>query len=151
MVSPCWRKLNKKLHKVDKFQLCNKMCASYWSCLKRPQIKLSVLVCHFLTWGFALGAEWREVCLQEKEHRPSGRTGVREGKAAAVGQCKNVQRWKKTTFLHKQVFSQNYFTGKNCLNCNKSEFTSKQCKMYFTKNMGTLPDPPFFFENCDRA
>ena len=40
------------------------------------------------------------------------------------------QTWKKTIFLHEQGLSPNNFTRNSCINYNKSEFATKQHKMY---------------------
>ena len=45
---------------------------------------------------------------------------------------------KKTTFLHEQGLSQNYFTQNRCVNYNKSEFAIKQRNMYLTTTMSKI-------------
>ena len=42
----------------------------------------------------------------------------------------------KTTFLHKQGLRPNYFT--RCVNYNKSEFWTKQCKLYLTTTLSKI-------------
>ena len=52
-----------------------------------------------------------------------------------------MQTWKKTTFLHEQGLSQNYSTQSRCVNYNKHEFATKQCKMYLTTAMSKIVPP----------
>ena len=51
------------------------------------------------------------------------------------------QTWKKTTFLHKEGLSQNYYTQYRAINYNKSEFATKQRKVYLTTNMSKKGPP----------
>ena len=44
----------------------------------------------------------------------------------------------KTTFLHKQRLHQNYVTQNRCVNYKKSEFATKQQKMYLTTTMSKI-------------
>ena len=46
-----------------------------------------------------------------------------------------LRHGKNTTLLHEQGLSQNYFTRNRCVNYNKSDFATKQRKMYLTKTM----------------
>ena len=61
-------------------------------------------------------------------------------------QCTAVQcsRPRKDFFLHKQGLIKNYFNHKKCVNFDKSEFASKQRKMYLTTRMSKTRLPHIY-------
>ena len=52
-----------------------------------------------------------------------------------------IRHGKKTTLLHEQGLSQNYFTQNGCVNYSKTEFATKQRKMYLTTPMSQIGPP----------
>ena len=51
------------------------------------------------------------------------------------------QTWKKMIFFTHARFHKNYFTPKKGVNCDKSEFATKQRKMYLTTSMSKIRLP----------